>query len=231
MISPSDILFLRPYRIDDTSLTGGISTNTEITDNELSNLFRDVSAEYIFWGGERFRKLFVKNNNPSGTFYSVGVYIDTNSQSNDYFSVVAGTATDYGKDADDYTGWYSSGTLNSSIIGRNEKPVGPVTNYFYVVPVASGIGFYSNSRVIINQAKRYEVMEIGDILWISPNLIRMSMLSESVDSFSTGAVVSSIHELGNIGSESSAAVWLKQVIPIDTDYKRLCKLRIGILGV
>lgn len=230
MISSSDILFLRPYRIDDTSLTGGISTNIEITNDELSNLFRDVSAEYIFWGGERFRKLFIKNNNPSGTFYSVGVYIDINSQSDDYFSVVSGTATDYGKDADDYSGWYSSGTLNSSIVGRSEKPEGPVTDYFYIVPVASGSGFYSNSRVVINQSKRYEIVRIGEVSWISPNLARLTMVNESVDSFSSGAIVSSIYELGDMVPEGSVSVWLKQTIPVDTAYKRLCKLRIGIIG-
>lgn len=230
MISASDILFLRPYRIDDTDLTGGISTNIEIADDELTNLFRDVSAEYIFWGGERYRKLFIKNSNASGTFTKVGAYIFVDSQSDDYFSVVAGTTTDYGKDAEDYTNWHAGGSLNSEIVGRNKKPEGPVTSYFYVSCSASGTGFYDNSRVIIRQAGRYEVASIGKVSWSAQNLARLTITHDLVDSFSIGAVVSSIHELGDIKANSSVPIWLKQTIPIDTNYRRLCKVKIGILG-
>lgn len=233
MISASDILFIKPYRIDDTDLTGGISTETEITDDELTNLFRDVSGEYIYWGGERFRKLFIKNDNTSsGTFYSVGVYVFVDSQSDDYFSVVTGTDIDYGKDAENYTGWHITGTLNTAIIGRDSKAEGPVTSSFDVLckTGVSGSGFYSNSRVIINQANRYEIAKIGTVSWPSINIARLTTTHELVDSFSVGAIVSSIYEMGDIEADASVPVWFKQVIPVDSDHKRLCRVKIGILG-
>lgn len=230
MISADDILFLKPYRIDDTGLTGGISTNMEIADDELDNLFRDVSAEYIFWGGERYRKLFIKNNSASGTFTNAGVYIFVDGPSDDYFSVAAGTNTDYGKNAESYTGWHISGSLNSEIVGRNEKAEGPVTSYFYVSCSASGTGFYNNSRVVIRQSDRYEIVSISEVFWSTQNLVKLTIIHELVDSFSIGATVSSIYELGNIGAGNSVSIWLKQTIPIDTDYRRLCKVKIGVLG-
>lgn len=230
MISASDILFLKPYRIDDTDLTGGISTNIEIADDELTNLFRDVSAEYIFWGGERYRKLFIKNSNASGTFTKAGVYISVDGPSDDYFSVATGTDIDYGKDAEDYTGWHVSGSLNSDIVGRNEKSEGPLTSYFYVSCSASGTGFYDNSRVVIRQADRYEIASISEVSWPSQNSAKLTMTHGLVDSFSTGSTVSSVYELGDIEAESSVSIWLKQTIPIDTNYRRLCKVKIGVLG-
>lgn len=233
MISVSDILFIKPYRIDDTDLTGGISTNTEITDDELTNLFRDVSGEYIYWGGERFRKLFIKNNNTSsGTFYSVGVYISVDSQSDDYFSVVIGTDIDYGKDAENYTNWHSTGTLNSTIMGRNSKPEGPVTSSFDVLfkTGVSGTGVYSNSRVIVSQADRYEIAQIGTVSWPSQNIARLTMTHELLDSFNVGATVSSIYEVGDIEAGDSISIWFKQTVPTNTGYRRLDKVKIGILG-
>jgi len=231
VIDVNDVLFIKPYRLDDTDLTGGISTNTEITDDELSNVFRDVSSEYIFWGGERFRKLFI-NNSASGVFYNVGVYVSVDSQSDDYFSVVAGTATDYGKDADDYTEWSLTGTLNSAIVGRNSKPEGPLTDSFYVLcnSAVSGTGFYNNSRVIISQAGRSEIASISEVSWSTQNLIMLTIIHGMVDSFSIGATVSSIHELGDIEAGDSTSIWLKQTIPINTNYRRLCKVKIGVLG-
>ena len=152
LISTSDILFLKSYRMDDTVLGGGISTLTEITDDELSNLFRDVPAEYVFWGGSRYRKLFLKNNaSGTNTFNGVGICVFIDSQSDDFFSLAAGTSSDSTLEARSYTQYHICGTLSSSITGRNYVPEGPVTSSFSVncKTGVSGSGFFDSSDMVI----------------------------------------------------------------------------------
>ena len=86
---------LEIYKSSNTNSQGGTISATAITDNTLNNLFPDVTANQATTGLTDYYKVFVKNNNGSLTWGSVGFWIASNTTSaDDTWLVGIGTASD-----------------------------------------------------------------------------------------------------------------------------------------
>jgi hypothetical protein len=226
-----DIEFKKTRMVDYYYGGGNIYWRT-VEDDFVNNVFSDVAADYSYWSGYRFRKIFLKKASGSNTARSVGAFIYEDSQADDTLSLRVGTAIDKVEDARTYSGWHKAGVLQTNIIGAETKPEGPRTREFSVsVLEDDSTGFYSNNRIYVSDGRRYSILYVLTAQWINSTTVKLFTSYDSDATFSSGARVSSICELGDIESLDELPLWIKQYIPENASTYRNSKPIIGFVGV
>lgn len=125
-ISTSDIAFYKSAVVSDAAGNGGAISYSEIVTSVLNNMFPNVSQAERLAGLERYRKVFIKNENTSDlTFSSVKFWIDFLSTADDYFRIALADPDtdnywDTQSDAEDYDGgqtWSKGATTGTVEVG------------------------------------------------------------------------------------------------------------------
>jgi len=193
---------------------GGEFSVYAIEDSAYNNLFNDVPAEYVFWGGERYRKMFLFNKNYSTSITRAAAFIYVDSQAGDYLSMRLGTPDDTIEQASSYTSWHKTGVLLTSITGAYSKWEGPRTTVFYVQCSGSNsTGFYSGNRIFVSDKGVYDILWANNVEWISGNQAKITVSYDPNFSYSPGASVSSVCEVGWVPPRSAFPIWVKQTVP------------------
>jgi hypothetical protein len=195
-----DIKLYKSATVTDTDANGGAISATEIVSDTANNMFPNVTDAERTAGGVRYRKGFVKNTNTTTAFNNVYRYISELSDAADYFRIKEGTDTDTQADADDYTDWVGSGLLNSGI------SAGATT---LIVDYDAADGVYNGSVLAIVDGADTEYVTVTASPSWTGNQATLTV-SATAKGHTSGVVIATMIDLGDIAAEDSAGFWVKQ---------------------
>jgi hypothetical protein len=110
-MNTSDIKLYKSQVISDADTNGGYLSYNEIVNNVLNNVFPNVTYSERIAGINRYRKVFLKNNNSSNeTLFNAHIGLLTPSPADDIFYIFAGTSSDVQSNVKDVGGGPVSGT-------------------------------------------------------------------------------------------------------------------------
>lgn len=113
-VESSEVKLYRAAVNSDAGTNGGAISATEIVTNVLNNLFPNVSEAERTAGLTRYRKAFVRVEDPDDSdFDSVLLWIDEASAADDYFFLRPGTDTDTQADISSETDWVGTGEIDT----------------------------------------------------------------------------------------------------------------------
>jgi len=120
-IRQTDIVFKLAESNVDGAANGGRISNYTVP----ANMFPSITGAEAEAGLVRYRKVFLKNEQSSGTvaadryvdlaYIGSKVFLDNFSTADDYYQLLEGTPTDTQADSSAYTGWASTGYLTADI--------------------------------------------------------------------------------------------------------------------
>lgn len=152
-IIASQIKFYRSVTNNDLGGNGGRKGLVQIVTSVLNNLFPNVTAGERASGITRYRKCFIRNENPSElVLENTFLWISAISPADDYFHLKEGTDTDVQTAAAGYSNWAGTGILDQD---ADALDVSIDVGY----DVASGV--YNASYVYISDGINSEVAVIN----------------------------------------------------------------------
>jgi hypothetical protein len=122
-ISTSDIKYLKPVTVTNTTANGGRKGQTEVQSGIRHSLFPRVTKSERINGVTRYRKIFWTNQNEDDdTAYDVLQWLEVPSNGGDRFYFRKGTQTDTQGDIDDSADtWTGCGALNAALSGGESQ--------------------------------------------------------------------------------------------------------------
>lgn len=202
------INLFKSLKFNDDSDNGGIISETPIISNRKNNVLPDITSEEVSAGLTRYRKIFLV---PEIQIPLFKIYLRHPSTSQDQALIRKATYTDTQDDADDYTLWKGSGTLQTSLTAGSISTI-------VVQSENTGAGFNPLDLIRLSDGTNEDFIRIYSVSW-NGAIATLTCPSSSYLSydFLSGSYVSSCIEKGVI---DITAIWLKEVVPVDIAYHR-----------
>ncbi len=198
-VSVDEIKFYRSELNSDVAASNGAGiSSVDVIDGTVNNLFPNTSSAERVAGITRYRKMFLRNENPDDlTLVSGEVFIDTQSLADDYCRIKVGTNDDVQSDAEGYSDWAGTGILSASA-GSGETSIDvdyDVTN-----------GVYDGSSVrITDGTNTINRIVNGTPSWGGNTATIVLTESLGVNFSQTSTIVSTVVDLGTV--EKSSDSW------------------------
>lgn len=77
-----------------TASSGGTISTTQIVDDNLNNLFPDITGDQAAAGVQLYKKVFIQNSNVTLTFQSVLLWLASVAPSSETIALAVGTSSD-----------------------------------------------------------------------------------------------------------------------------------------
>jgi hypothetical protein len=180
-VSSSDIKLYKALVNNDTAANGGKISPNLVTSGAVADLFPNVTDAELAAGGTRYRKVFAKNENADDiAWQNVLARLKQMTAGNDWYRIKPGTDTDAQAEAEAYTDWSGTGTLNSAAsIGDTSIEV--------LYDDADGV--YDGANLLISDGGVTEVATVSGAPAWAGNVATVTLSAGLANGFTTAAQV------------------------------------------
>ncbi len=192
-ISPTDIVFFKSLYINDTTANGGKIGVTRLTSGVNNNLFPNVISAERTSGVTRYRKFFIKNENPSNiVLENVKLFLSSINSGEDFFEFIFGDDTDIQSTITSEINWCGAGKLYNSVASGESS----ITVQF---KQASGIfSGEANTQIRLSDTTHSEFHDISGVSWIGSNAVVTITDTLNSNFSTTDTVVSTVKLLDRL---------------------------------
>jgi|GEM_PF-556963 len=222
----SDLVLNKSATYADGSSGGGRETFVAITSGQHGALFPHVTHSERAAGIDRYRKVFMRNDNADNLVFYNGLFgIDLPSRAGDYFRAALGTHVDVYSDLDATYKWVGAGILHSAFITAGQGGSGSSLQWNFGLTdlegeIVSGDPVYITNRIhceseVGTVASEYN--EIASISWAG-SIATIELANPIGDDYTQSWTTTIGGETWTIPTRLCVLLDLGHVQPVVSDY-------------